>query len=98
MAAYAHPFYTFVVTAGGPSVWKRGVIFKVRLSPQSHLFSQYYELYIHQCTYLDVRDYTEVNLIDMCWFGILQVGPTACICRCKSTTVVNNRIMQVKKA
>ncbi len=65
--------YTIVVTAGGPSVWKRGVIFKVRLSPQGHLFSQYYELYIHQCTYLDVRDYTEVKLIDMCWFGILQV-------------------------
>ena len=46
VAVYAHHFYTIVLTDVGPSVWKRGVIFKVRLSPQGHLFSQYYELYI----------------------------------------------------
>ena len=54
--------YTIFLTAVGPSVWERGVIFKFRLSSQGHLFSQYYELYIHHCPYLDVRDYTEVNI------------------------------------
>ena len=62
MAAYAHHFYIIVLIAVSPSVGKIGVIFKVRLSPQGHIFSQYCELYIHQCTYLDVRDYTEVKM------------------------------------
>ena len=52
----------------------REASFKVGLSPRGHLFSQYDELYIQQCTYLDVRDYTELNIvIDVCWFGILPV-------------------------
>ena len=46
---------------------------KVRHSPRGQRFSQYYELYnyTHQCTYLDVRDYTEVN-INLCvliWYS-----------------------------
>ena len=48
--------------------------------------SQYYELYIHQCTYLEVRDYTEVkiNWCVLVWYTV---------CCCKSTTVVNSRIL-----
>ena len=31
---------------------KCGVIFKVRLSPQGHLFSQYFELYVYTSVHL----------------------------------------------